>query len=170
MQVRADAIKAAAALAGGVGDSSPENVFFTADLFVVFIEQGSDAALAEYARRLALRPVEETPEAPVVELREAAPVVPDKAAEQAAEQAAPGPLEAAFDTPAPERSAAFLRIQQGREQRARSIVNEAKVAKALDHKKKLIEDAEESGLSGFSLTINGREQELGPYLRSLLGS
>lgn len=165
VQARANAITAAAALCGAVGDGLPENVFFVADLFVVYTLEGSDAALAEYARRLALRPVET---APVVELREATPsVLEGILPELPKEPERPGEV---FEAPAQERTAAFLRIQQGREQRARALVNQAKVAKALDHKKKLIEDAKESGLSDFTLTINGREQELGPYLQSLLGS
>jgi hypothetical protein len=77
---------------------------------------------------------------------------------------------AARGSTTPQQSSARHKIEKLRREAANKILAEAKSAKALEHKRRLYEKAEEKGLCNLLLEIDGQTRELGPYLESLAGA
>jgi len=70
----------------------------------------------------------------------------------------------------PKQQEARQLIERKKKDRVDAIVAEASVAKVKAHKERLLNDAEDAGLSNYPVVINGSAMTLGSYLGSLLGS
>lgn len=195
-EIRAEAIKAAAALCAPVSPvddqqiPNVEDVLFVADVFKGYIDQGWEEAL----RLHSLSGTQQAPSVRTVELREQQPVEDVPLPEQV--QTSPGPTSApepaVEPTPEPaiatkvpkesmadiipieargtvtkEQGAARRMVDRIRYQRAEQLFKQAQVAKSEDHKQRLRDEMEGAGLANVVISIEGRKQELGQYLASL---
>lgn len=171
IQIRMAAAQAAGQYMGAMGGGAFEDFLFSADMVEVYIRCGSDVALKHYQDTVAAQKAagvtteEELREpstggkrAEVVDAPVASPPVEVKPAEV--------PAAVQRKTP-PKQDAARRIIEKGVHDRAMHIVRQAKVAKVAAHKKKLIEDADNSGLADHVVTIDDKPVRLGDYLRSL---
>lgn len=70
----------------------------------------------------------------------------------------------------PKQQEARQLIERKKKDRVDAIVAEASVAKVKAHKERLLNDAEDAGLSNYPVVISGSAMTLGSYLGSLLGS
>lgn len=170
IEIRAAAAQAAGQYMGAMGGGAFEDFLFSADMVEAYIRSGSDAALKYYQDAVAAQQAEGVTQE--VELREPsagvqrsevvdAPVAESPAPVKPAEV----PTEVQRETP-PQQNAARRLIEKGRHDRAMGLVRQAKVAKVEAHKKKLIEEADNSGLSDQVVVIEDKPIRLGDYLRS----
>lgn len=192
-EIRAAAVQAAATFCGPL-KSSFEDVQYVAGIFAVHITDGPEAALRLHEASQPPAEPASAPEAPTtavknVELREERPVEdvevffePDPLnVTQAAEEdvdTAPEvpvlegppadviPITARGAVPQAQNSAR-RKIEKMRHERAVKILNLAATAKAIEHKRRLADEAEEAGLFEYRMEIDGQVRELGPYLASL---
>lgn len=178
-QIRAAAVQTVATLMAGSDPATPPADLIAAAVVVAaFIEHGRDAAFT-----LCLPVEPEAPAAPVP-----APTPPPMAA-PAAPKASGRPMEnvelpgepepqreatviplAARGETNPKQAQARRRIEEIRFTGAMSLYNEFQSAKALAHKNKLRDKAEEAGLLDFVLTIGSETKTLGAYLGMPQGS
>lgn len=190
-EIRAAAISAAATFCAPIGGASnghipaPEDVLFVADVFYGYVQGGWEEALKVYETS---EKQQDAPAVRNVELRESPPPEDILLPELESPPTPPHPAETlpmAATPKAPERpdadvipleargaatkgqSKARLHVDKIRRQRAEQILNQARVAKAEEHKLRLIDEARDAGLHGFPVEINGQTQELGSYLASL---
>ena len=190
-EIRAAAISAAATFCAPIGGASnghipaPEDVLFVADVFYGYVQGGWEEALKVYATSEKQQGV---PTVRNVELRESPPVEDILLSELESQPVPPHPAEIlpaadAREEPEPrdadvipmaargvvtqEQSSARRAVDRIKRQRAMKIFNQAQVAKAAEHKQRLIEEAEDAGLHDFVLEIKGESLVLGSYLASL---
>lgn len=190
-EIRAAAISAAATFCAPIDGASnghipaPEDVLFVADVFYGYVQGGWEEALKVYATS---EKQQETPTMRNVELRESPPVEDILLPELESQPVPPHPAETLPTPPTsrePERreadiipleargvvtkeqSSARRAVDRIKRQRAMKIFNQAQVAKAAEHKQRLIEEAEDAGLQDFVLEIKGESLVLGSYLASL---
>jgi hypothetical protein len=186
-QIRAAAVQTVATLMAGSDPATPPaDVIAAAVVVTAFIEHGADAALA-----LCFPAAPETPTALVTpvpaptSLSVAAPVAPKPSGHsplgrpmenvelpdepEPQQEATVIPLAARGETN-PKQAQARRRIEEVRFTGAMSIYNEFQSAKALAHKNKLRDKAEDAGLLDFVLTIGDETKTLGAYLGMPQGS
>lgn len=188
-EIRAAAVQAAASFCapiGSAGQSIPdmEDVLFVADVFKGYVENGWEAALQIYAtsakqqvsqsgQDVELReqhPVQDV-QLPQAEAPTQQPLTPSAPATDVVPEIEPPsadviPIEArGVVTKKQVKSRTYL--DKIKAKRAEGIAKMAKVAKTEEHKERLREDAQESGLLDFPVRINGQDIELGRYLASL---
>lgn len=179
-RVRAVAIQSAAAFCA---PATPiEDVLFAADVFAGYIEGGWQRALQVHSSGN----TQEQPDVQSVELREqATPEAPASHEEQPPKVDAPAPPEqsppssvdehaeviplAARGTVSKKQTEARRIIDRNRRERAKYFLNQAKVAKAQEHKMRLLDEVAEAQLDDFVMEIDGRMQKLGAYIRNLYG-
>lgn len=190
-EIRAVAIQAAASfcapISGVAARQIPnlDDVLFVADVFYGYVQGGWEEALRidatsekqqqeSHVKSVELReqtPAQGTsPSRPEPQPEPPAPVPPTPEPASTNEGETPIadiiPIEAR-GVVTKEQSSARRAVDRIKRKRAEKIVNEFKVAKVEEHRQRLREEAEESGLLGFLVTVNGRELELGSYLASL---
>lgn len=169
IEIRAAAAQAAGRYMGALGGGVFEDFLFSADMVEAYIRYGSDAALKHYQEIMAARQVgvrEEELREPSTGVQRPEMVNAPVAQPPAEVKPAEVPTSVQRETP-PQQNAARRLIEKGRHDRAMGLVRRAKVAKVDAHKKKLIEEADNSGLSDQIVTIDDRPMCLGDYLRSL---
>lgn len=171
IEIRAAAAQAAGQYMGAMGGGAFEDFLFSADMVEAYIRHGSDAALKHYqdtvaAQKAAGVVTEEELREPSTGGKRAEVVDAPVASPPAEVKPAEVPAAVQRATP-PKQDAARRIIEKGVHDRAMGLVRQAKVAKVAAHKKKLIEDADNSGLSDHVVTIDDKPIRLGDYLRSL---
>jgi antitoxin (DNA-binding transcriptional repressor) of toxin-antitoxin stability system len=166
-----------------------EDVLFVADVFYGYVQGGREEALRIYGTS----DKQQTPAVKDVELREQRPVqdVPlpepelpatpsepqppvDPVASTGACEGVEGgspvadiiPIEARGSA-TKEQSNARSYLNRVKEKRAESIYKRALVAKVEEHRQRLRDEAESSGVLHFTLRVDGKDQELVQHLTSL---
>jgi len=182
-QIRAAAAQATATLMSTVPPPPADFIAMT-EVVEAYIRGGKDAAFALCPGfGAAVEPTADPDPAPPSEPEAPAPAVTpavieppaEPAAEQVTEDAAPEreaeviPLVARGAVPQKQEHARRF-IEKQRKERVDSLINRAKVAKAMIHKRRLMDEAEENQLLDYSIAIDGDVTTLGAYLSSLLGS
>lgn len=190
-EIRAVAVQAAAAFCAPISNvherniPNVENVLFVADVFYGYVQGGWEEALRIHATS---DKTSDEPSTKSVELRERRPVqdapLPESVQpEQSRPSAKSAPPAEAPQEKVPsdadvipiqargvvtkEQVGARRYFDKMKRERAEHILKRARVAKAQEHKERLREDAEESGLLGVLVEVDGTEMELGQYLASL---
>lgn len=183
-QVRATAIQAAASFCAPLSDAAsgiPDvtDVLFVADVFAAYIEKGWEEALRvrctsgtedahlqvvgesqSIAASSTPAPVTPGPEAPL-----APPAQPEPEAVER-RHADVIPLEAR-GVVRPEQSAARKKVDKVRREGAERVVKQARVAKTPEHLHRITTDAEDAGLLGVMLMVDGELRTVKSYLDEL---
>ena len=166
-QIRAAAAQAAATLMAPV-QPLPADYVAVAEVVEAFIRDGKQAAFA-------ICFTEQPQELPAAAPEQAAPVAapeppPAPAAEPEPENRQPDaeviPLAARGKTSVKQETASKI-VRDTKRKRVDSIVAEASMAKVKAHKERLINDADDAGLSDYAIVIEGKPTTLGAYLESL---
>lgn len=172
-QIRAAAAQAAATLMAPM-QPSPADYVAVAEVVEAFIRDGKAAAFAltvpvaedaphpmpepEPVRQVVVEDIRPVQDAPPLE-------------EPVAEPEPEGRVLQMVGRPvSPKQQEARQLIERKKKDRVDAIVAEASVAKVKAHKERLLNDAEDAGLSNYPVVINGSAMTLGSYLGSLLGS
>lgn len=163
--IRAAAAQAAATLMAPV-QPLPADFVATAEVIEAYIRDGRNAAFALCPGEAP--PVPDPQPAPVIEPAPPAPrAVPDPvAAEEPQQDAEVIPLAARAPVSQKQEGARRI-IEKQRKTRVDSILGQATVAKAKIHKQRLMDEAEENGLSEYMVVVNDKPITLGDYLGSL---
>lgn len=172
-EIRAAAAQAAATLMAPM-QPSPADYVAVAEVVEAFIRDGKEAAFALTV------PVAEDAPPPMPEPEPVRQVVvegirpvqdPPPPEEPVAEPEPEGRVLQMVSRPvSPKQQEARQLIERKKKDRVDAIVAEASVAKVKAHKERLLNDAEDAGLSNYPVVINGSAMTLGSYLGSLLGS
>lgn len=162
-QIRAAAAQAAATLMAPV-QPLPADYVAVAEVVEAFIRDGKQAAFAlcftEQPQELpAAAPEQAAPEPPPAPAAEPEPEDQQSDAEVI-------PLAARGKTSAKQETASKI-VRDTKRKRVDSIVAEASMAKVKAHKERLINDADDAGLSDYAIVIEGKPTTLGAYLESL---
>ncbi|MCP9209693.1 hypothetical protein [Streptomyces cucumeris] len=182
-EIRAVAIQAAAAFCAPSA-SPPESVLRVAETFYVYVKHGQEEALRTYAEAEAQREVATVASIPgatrEVELRE--PVaVGESPGRPPTPALAPAPTEwhppaegeampsEALGKPSVQQVGARQRVDQVKRQRAKKILQEFKVARAVDHKQNLLDSMEDSGLADFVIEDGGARLPLKDHIARMQG-
>jgi hypothetical protein len=160
--IRVAAAQAAATLMAPV-QPLPADFVATAEVIEAYIRDGRNAAFALCPG--GAPPVPDPQPAPVIE--PAPRAVPDPvAAEEPQQDAEVIPLAARAPVSQKQEGARRI-IEKQRKTRVDSIMGQATVAKAKIHKQRLMDEAEENGLSEYMVVVNDKPITLGDYLGSL---
>lgn len=172
--IRAAAAQAAATLMAP-SQPLPANYVGVAQVVEAYIRYGKDAAFAlcpsdveDEAASHPERVMESVPEmvASAENTRPAPPVELVTDSEPIAPDADVIPLVARGQVSGKQEDARRI-VEKHKRERVDSIVAQASVAKAKAHRQRLIDQAEESQLSGYPIIIEGKSITLGAYLASL---
>ena len=165
-QIRAAAAQAAATLMAPV-QPLPADYVAVAEVVEAFIRDGKEAAFALCFAGQEQVPPAAAPEqvVPVAMEPPPAPVIEQEPEDQQAD-AEVIPLAARGKTSAKQEVASKI-VRDTKRKRVESIVAEAGMAKVKAHKERLINDADDAGLSDYAIIIEGKPTTLGAYLESL---
>lgn len=176
-EIRAAAAQAAATLMAPM-QPSPADYVAVAEVVEAFIRDGKEAAfaltvpVAEDAPPPMPEPVPDPEPVRQVVVEDIRPVQDAPPPEgPVAEPEPEGRVLQMVGRPvSPKQQEARQLIERKKKDRVDAIVAEASVAKVKAHKERLLNDAEDAGLSNYPVVINGSAMTLGSYLGSLLGS
>lgn len=165
-QIRAAAAQAAATLMAPV-QPAPADYVAVAGVIEGYIRGGSEVALT-----LCSPPEAETASppqpAPVVETPEESKPVPAPTLTMVPELEGAGMLPPEAQAPVSEKQVEARRfVEKRKKDRVASIMAEASVAKALPHKQRLCDAAEDGQLADYPVVVDGKPISLGDYLASL---
>lgn len=170
--IRALAAQATATLMAPM-QPQPADFVAVAEVVEAYIRDGKEAAFAlTVPMPEDAPPVEPEPPAPVHQaaVEDIRPSRDEVTLEEPADEPEAQVIQMAGRAVSPKQQEARQLIERKKKDRVDAIMAEASVAKVKAHKERLLNDAEDSGLSGYPVVINGSAMTLGSYLGSLLGS
>lgn len=165
IEIRKVALEAAIEFAKPLGAVAPEDLLYAADIFAAYLAHGPEEALrVDFERG---RPRRSTTEPVELRERESSKPPPPRPEVAAVPDREVSPArEAPKGDPEGNRKA-LSRIEKIRKDRAEGILRQAKVAKAPEHRRKLLREAEESGVVDLVVNTPEGRKPLGEYLRPL---